>query len=166
MNYPKRKNIRLEGHDYRENGGYYLTICTDQKRCILSSISKGNGTERAVTALTSLGQIVQQTIEETATKYEVIIDSYVIMPNHIHMIIILDEQSRISVGRFVGVIKSVTANRWGKVCESDGIRTGKIWQRNYYDHILRNESDYREKRRYVEDNPDRWNADDLFVASQ
>lgn len=161
MNYPERKNMRLKGYDYSQKGGYFLTICTDRKRCILSKVCTAKD-QRPAVVLENLGRLVHRVIHETAKQYGVMIDECVIMPNHIHMLIFLDEHSQISVGRFVGAVKSITANQWRKYCESVGVDMGKIWQRDYYDHILRNELDYLEKRRYIDENPDKWMLDDMY----
>ena len=82
------------------------------------------------------------------------VDSYIIMPNHIHLILnLLSVEQKMTIGEFVGAVKSVTANSWRKACTERGIVMGKIWQRGYYDHVLRCEEDYIEKRRYIEENP-------------
>jgi hypothetical protein len=60
-------------------------------------------------------------------------------------------------------MKSLAVNKWCKVCDARGTTAGKVWQRNYYDHILRNEADYIEKRKYIEENPDKWCLDDMFI---
>ena len=84
------------------------------------------------------------------------------MPNHIHMIL-FTENSEITVGRFVGAVKSVVSYRWRKICGSRNVLMGKIWQRDFYDHILRNEADYLEKMKYVDENPDKWTQDELYI---
>ena len=160
---PKRKNIRLAGYDYSQRGGYFLTICTDHHKCMLSAIYRGNWKERARVELTHLGRLVENTIFQLAEQHGITIDSCIVMPNHIHMIVFLPENrgtENISVGRFVGAVKSVAYNRYLVMCKHKGIYAGQLWQRNYYDHILRNERDYLEKRKYIEDNPDRWIQND------
>ena len=163
MNIPNRKNIRLQGCDYAKSGGYYVTICTYGKRCILSHIEAGITTERAKVKLTELGEIVEKTIYQTAEMYGVRIPFYVIMPNHIHLILLIDGEARVPLGRMIGALKSLTVMQWREVCNVKGLLMGKIWQRNYYDHILRNELDFLEKLRYMDTNPEKWCEDELFV---
>ena len=164
MDMPKRKNIRLSNYDYSQVGGYFITICTQDKKQILSCVEKGTECFRANVALTELGQIAQKVMEELPAQYGYCLDAYVIMPNHIHMLLMKEaKESDKTVGQLIGAYKSLVANRWYKVCDIKGIAAGKIWQRNYYDHILRNEADYLEKRKYIEENPAKWNLDELYI---
>lgn len=166
MEYPKRKNHRLLGYDYRRQGGYFLTVCTHERQCTLSRVHEGGENERATVELTEMGEILWRVLQDSAQKYGVIMDACVIMPNHIHMVIFLQQGSMVSAGRFVGIVKSITANLWRMRCDERGIRTGKLWQRDYYDHILRNDADYNEKLKYMDENPDKWMLDDLYRESQ
>ena len=87
------------------------------------------------------------------------------MPNHIHMLVTIENGENggsISVGRFIGAFKSIVSNRWSAVCTRRGVIMGKLWQRDYYDHIIRNEADYLEKWKYIDENPDKWAEDDLY----
>ena len=158
----KRKNIRLAEFDYSQSGGYFITICTDKKRQILSRVVVSSETERAKVELTELGRLALETMNKLTPKYGFRLDTYVIMPNHIHMVIFKEAEEK-TVGMLIGAIKSVVTNRWCAVCDEKGVQAGKIWQRNYYDHILRNEADYIEKRKYIEDNPDKWHLDELHI---
>ena len=117
--------------------------------------------ERAKVTLSEFGGIANNVLHELAGRYGFELDAYVIMPNHIHVILFKTGNSNHSVGQFVGAFKSAVSTRWYRVCDQRGITAGKLWQRNYYDHILRNEADYLEKRKYIEDNPDKWGQGDL-----
>lgn len=161
MNLPKRKNMRLPGYDYSEAGGYFITICTNNRTCIFSRVHGGSEQKRARLELTGLGLIVQDVLNELAEKYGVKISACAIMPNHIHLILMMNG-SGVTAGRFVGAFKSVVSNRWQKICDSRGIAMGKLWQRDFYDHILRNEANYLEKLKYIDENPDKWQQDELF----
>jgi len=166
MDMPKRKNIRLSNYDYSQAGGYFITICTQDKKQILSRIEEVTTYTRANVVLTELGQIAQKVMEELPERYGYCLDTYVIMPNHIHMVLFRKTEMKDNaktVGQLIGAIKSLTTNNWCKICDARGITAGKIWQRNYYDHILRNEADYAEKRKYIDENPDKWHLDDLYV---
>ena len=100
------------------------------------------------------------------------IDKYVIMPNHIHFILIKNDlieeratarvATTVTVGRIVGAYKSVVANEWLKICKQSDEVMGKIWQRNYYEHVIRDENDYQIKWNYIEDNPIKWAEDEYY----
>ena len=161
----KRKSIRLCNYDYSQEGGYFITICTEKRRNLLSHIFENGECERAVVKYTRIGQIVEVALLQTAAQQEIVLDSYVIMPNHIHAIVFLEKNTErnLKLGNFVGSFKSIAANRWINVCKAEGYIAGKLWQRNYYEHILRNEKDYLEKRKYIEDNPDQWRMDKEYA---
>jgi len=141
--FPMRKNLRLKDYDYSTDGAYFITICTDGKAKILSDIiPTDDGTKNV---LSSVGQIVEQYIKSIPG-----IDVYVIMPNHVHMIIMKSNGKPIysEIRSFKGLT----------VKNSPGLR----WQRNYYEHVIRDDEDYRVKREYIEDNPRRWADDDYY----
>lgn len=164
MELDKRKNIRLREFDYSQEGGYFITLCTHQRRCMLSQICPGTEMNRASVILSDLGCIADAVLKQVSSRYGFRLDAYVIMPNHIHMVLVKQEgrESGITVGRMVGAYKSIVADQWFKICDQQGITAGKLWQRNYYDHILRNEKDYYEKIRYIDENPDKWRLDDMY----
>ena len=93
MNLPKRKSTRLKGYDYSTPGAYFITICTDNRKCILSNIVVGEGLcALPKHTLTTIGENVEKSIQYIDNNYDgVAIDKYVIMPNHIHLIVILDD---------------------------------------------------------------------------
>ena len=166
MKFYSRKNIRLPGYDYSQEGGYFVTVCTHNRKCTLSRILLGDECERATVELTQLGELVETVLKESAEQYRVKVDSYVIMPNHIHAILFLkgnEGGTPITVGRFVGTVKSIIASRWLKQYRRRGSIMGSLWQRNYYEHILRNEQDYLEKRTYIERNPDQGRIDEEYA---
>ena len=161
MELSRRKNTRLSNYDYSRSGGYFITICTYEKRQTLSRILTGSEKKEAATQLTPLGDVVHRVMKELAAGYGFRLDSYVIMPNHIHVLLMKEtEETNITVGQWIGAMKSMTTTRWCKACDEKGVTAGKVWQRNYYDHILRNEADYIEKRKYIEENPDKWHLDE------
>ena len=142
--YPQRKNPRLKNYDYSTNGVYFITICTENKTKILFHIATADGIIK--TKLSPIGQIVERFIQTIPG-----IDVYVIMPNHIHIIIM--KTSGKPIASDVRSFKGLTV----KNCN------GLILQRNYYEHIIRDEENYRIKRGYIEDNPRRWIDDEYFV---
>ena len=160
----KRKNIRLYGYDYSQTGGYFVTICTSERKCILSRVLPGNQFVLADIQLTALGSITDGVLQEVSERTGIRLSDYVIMPNHIHMILQIPTGGMgYSIGEYVGMFKSLTLHHWRKKCNREGRMMGSVWQRNYYEHILRNEADYMEKLRYIQENPDAWAQDDLYT---
>jgi REP element-mobilizing transposase RayT len=142
---PERKRLRLADYDYSKTGYYFITVCTKDRKQVLSEIvsDADNG---ANVRLTPWG-----TIAETYLKMLSGIDKYVIMPNHIHMIVHkTDGKNLISALR---TFKTVVTKKIGR----------SIWQSSFYDHIIRNREDYLEKWRYIDENPMKW-ADDEYNA--
>ncbi len=141
-----RKKIRLENFDYSTNGAYYVTVCTANKEWTLCEIrpAESIGMDPIVT-MTAIGQVVEE-----ATKKIPGIDKYVIMPNHVHMIIYIRDGKDLPTT--IRLWKSVIARKTGKT----------IWQNRYYDHIIRDERDYLIKWKYIDDNPAKWATDDYY----
>ena len=161
----KRKNIRLYGYDYSQAGGYFVTICTSERKCILSRVLPGNQFVLADIRLTELGRIADCVLHEVSERMGIRLNDYVIMPNHIHMILqIPTGGTGCTIGEYVGMFKSLTLHHWRKICNREGRMMGSVWQRNYYEHILRDEADYLEKLRYIQENPDVWDRDDLYIT--
>jgi len=136
----------------------------------LCDICRGDPCGRPIIRYTQLGQIALETISDIEKKMDIRIDKYVIMPNHIHMIIFIEKdplEKQITagitptIGKIIGGYKSVVAKRWLDVCKKSNVRMGEIWQRSYYDHIIRNEYDYRDIWNYIDVNPDNWTNDEL-----
>ncbi len=164
---PKRKQIRLQTYDYSSAGVYFVTICTAEKKRILSEILPvGEGLAPPETKLSAIGKIVEEQILSLPLRYSTVtIDKYVIMPNHVHLLISL-QSGEISGGAspsptvmdVVRVIKSISTRE----CSAK-YKIKPLWQRSYYEHVVRNEDDYREIWDYIDTNPARW-ADDCYWA--
>lgn len=159
MDLPVRKQIRLPGYEYSSPGAYFVTICTAGRRCILSDIRRGDPCGRPSLILSEYGKIVEQCLKQTESIYAVQIGSYVIMPNHIHLICEIEyprATARVAptLGRIVGALKSLAANQ----CRKAGLN-GTLWQRGYFEHVIRNEEDSRQIREYIDNNPARWAED-------
>ena len=142
---PKRKPNRLNNFDYSQNGAYFVTICTYNRKEILSHITVGDGSP--VPKLTTYGDIVLRLIDEISNKYpNVIVDKYVIMPNHIH--IILTTLNHSGTGNPSPTASNVIA--WLKYTATKEINLSsnsagkRIFQCSFHDHIIRNEQDYLE----------------------
>ena len=93
MDFPKRKPNRLSCYDYSTPGAYFLTICVEGRKCILGRIVGGGNTDAPKVALSAIGTIVQRNIESSKQIPRVYVDKYVIMPNHIHLLLLVDAAS-------------------------------------------------------------------------
>ena len=149
MEQKNRKRNRLENFDYSQNGAYFITICTQDRKEILSEIVGDD----AHIVPKPYGQIAEKYIRNVPE-----IEKYVIMPDHIHMIIRLDNGSmwastptdinanKNKIATIVRSIKTLTTKEIGD----------SIFQRSYYDHVIRNQQDYNEAWEYIENNPVKW----------
>ncbi len=158
----KRKHPRLDNYDYSSAGGYFVTICTQDRRWALSRLV-GRGlapAEKEYLELTQIGEIAEQQILLLEKMYPFLkVDRYVIMPNHIHVIFILKNQAagaspRPTVMDIVCAYKSLTTRECRKIGFKD-----KLFQTSFYEHIIRNRDDYDEIAKYIYENPIRWYYD-------
>ena len=146
---PKRKRLRLQGYDYSSEGCYFLTICTEHRRNLLSTVVGGDdlGAPKEI-KLKPYGKIVEKYILSMEKAYDTIkIENYIIMPNHIHLLILIDTYG-LPRSSAPTIPNAVTAFK--KFVNRDCKRN--IWQRVYIDHIIRNQADYENHWNYVEYN--------------
>ena len=165
----KRKHSRLKSYDYSSSGAYFITICTQDRRCVLSRIV-GRGLAPAETngiEYTLLGTIAKTQLLLLENRYPYLtVDKYVIMPNHIHIILILNNESagaspRPTVMDIVCAYKSLTT----KECKKNGF-DGKLFQTSFYEHIIKGCYDYKALVKYIYENPMRWYYDELYNEEQ
>lgn len=170
MNRPERKPNRLPGYDYSFPGAYFITICTKDRKCILSRIylqNVGEGLAPPAIELTDCGIIIERQIQSVDRRFpNFSVDKYIIMPNHVHLIISANESAggprpSPTVSDVVCAIKSVSAVECKKK-----LGISNIWQRSFHDHIIRNESDYRKIWEYVDSNAQKWQEDCFFVPEE
>ena len=162
MAFPTRKSNRLNNFDYSHNGVYFVTVCTENRLKLLSAIT--NGKEKIpLVKLSPIGTEVEKSISYiNENVHGVTIENFVIMPNHIHLIVILDlEQTRtLSLADVIGRLKSFTNKRFNQI---QGIQNAILWQRSYYDHVIRDEEDYGNIWDYIDRNPVMWLEDEYFA---
>jgi len=154
--------MRLKGHDYSQNGMYFVTICTNGNRSLFWDSDVGANCVRP--PLSKAGIIIEEEISTLASAYpDVCVDNYVIMPNHIHMIIVIS-QPPVSIERtqFAPTLSRVVKQYKGAITKKIGT---SIWQRSYHDHIIRNAEDYSRIFEYINSNPAKWADDRYFAAS-
>ena len=148
-----RKHNRLKEYDYSQNGYYFITICTAEKSKILCDISVGANCVRPKTTFSEIGKIVDENIGILNDTYETVqVDKYVIMPNHIHLILAIQNGRT----QFAPTVSRVIKQFKGKITKQIGYC---IWQKSFYDHIIRDEKDYLRIWEYIENNPDKWTED-------
>ncbi len=178
-----RRSIRLPAYDYAQPGAYFVTVCTQDRQPVLGEVIGGE------MVLSDPGQMVQAIWREMPQHYPgVEVDAFVVMPNHVHGIIILvgptpdvgatpcgcpesSGQARgpaptrvtraMSLADVVHRFKSMTTARYRLGVSRDGWQpfAGRLWQRNYYEHIVRDEEELNRMRQYITDNPAQWDDD-------
>lgn len=169
---PVRRANRLEGYDYSRNGAYFITICSREKQKLFGRVVGGGVLDAPQTLLTPFGKIVAEQLAAMNGFYSgVEVGPAVIMPNHIHFILFVGQGDGASgtpppttgkakapanavVPRFISTLKRYTNRRAG--CN--------LWQRSYYDHIIRDEGDYLAIAGYIQNNPARWREDRFYAA--
>ena len=165
-----RRSIRLKGYDYAQTGAYFVTLVTPGRECFFGDVVNDE------MQLNDAGQIIAAAWEWLADQYpHVELDEWVVMPNHLHgIIIIVDDDgrggsrsaqgdSRIAptpkrkpLGRLIGAFKTVSSKRINELRDTPGL---PVWQRNYFEHIIRNERELDRVREYIANNPLKWALD-------
>ncbi len=170
-----RRSIRLKDYNYTQAGAYFVTVCTYQRESVFGDVA---GEQMRLNEYGCLTQ--DEWLRTASVRPYVALDQFVIMPNHIHGIIVITDPvgatRRVapttvvaaagrgtprgpasgSIGAVIGQFKSLTARRINKLRETPGT---PVWQRNYYEHIIRDESSLDQIRQYILDNPARWAND-------
>ena len=164
MELPKRKPTRLKKYDYSTPGAYFVTICVKDRKQLLSKIIVGQGLAPAENHLTDFGTIAKEQIENLENRYQGIkIDKYVIMPNHIHILISnYDVTAGASpcptISDIICAFKSITTRK----CKTIGLNQQHLFQSSFHDHIIRNENDYKKIWEYIDTNVKRWENDCFY----
>lgn len=162
----RRKSIRIPEYDYSQNGVYFVTVCTHDRKHILGTINVSNDAEfpnaavgadiiRPHVTLTGIGKLVEKYILKINVVYPtVFVDKYVIMPNHIHLLLSIENTD----GRMVSAptISTVVGQMKRAVSKEAGIG---VWQKSFYEHIVRNQRDYLDIWQYIDSNPYKWEED-------
>jgi REP element-mobilizing transposase RayT len=171
-----RRSIRLRNYDYTQAGAYFVTICVQDRECLFGEITN------RVMRLHDAGNIVaEQWIKTGDIRDTVELDAWTVMPNHFHGIIVLIDTARRGTARRAPTCRAPTTERFGKPV-SGSLPTivrafksaatknvnilrntpgNKLWQPNYWEHIIRNETELQRIREYIHNNPARWHEDAL-----
>jgi len=174
-----RRSIRLPDYDYSDAGAYFITLCARNHGCLFGTVENG------AVRLTALGEIVRdEWLKTPAIRPRVFPDLFVVMPNHFHAIFFLAPglkdharkcrphpilvkyghlrpkgPKRGSVGAIVGQLKGAIS----RAARKAGVApVGSLWQRDLYEHVIRNDRDLDARRHYVQNNPTRWTEDEYY----
>jgi putative transposase len=164
---PNRQSIRLPAFDYRSGGAYFVTICTRNRECIFGSIEQGK------LRPSRRGLVAQSRWADIPAHHEnVTLDAFVLMPNHLHGVVFLNSRATQvsplqlkrpamgptpgSLGAIMGSFKSAVSREINRRRPGAG---DHLWQRNYYEHVIRNDRSLYEIRTYILGNPQRWEHD-------
>ena len=161
---PIRKNIRLENYDYSDGGGYFITVCAKDRKCLFGNVNKNcvkiNCDEKDMVLLSNVGQIVENAICHIEESYNhlVELDKHIVMPNHIHLILFLSGRKSDEGGRpMTAPTLSQIVNQFKGYCSK---QIGHpVWQKSFHDHIIRNQADYNRIWEYVDTNAIKWESD-------
>lgn len=180
MNLPNRHSIRLKGYDYSQQGCYFVTICANNRQMLFGSVGVGRDRpDQSEMVLNKFGKIVDRIIQSLPKRFAMNVDIYQIMPNHIHLIIVIVgahhdapvthhdapelgraihesplQQKRSLLSQIVGFLKMNSSRSIHKINGSQN-----VWQRNFYEHVIRNETELIKIREYIKTNPAMWDRD-------
>lgn len=163
---PERKKNRLTNYDYSSYGAYFITICTKNKKNFFWEKEQTYNVGEDIilppqkVLLTHYGKIAEKAIKSVPDKYSFLeLLQYVVMPNHIHLILRIADNN----GKMISSPTSIiTVIGQMKRCVSKEIGIS-VWQRSFYDHIIRNNDDYDMISRYIYENPTKWKDDCLYT---
>jgi REP element-mobilizing transposase RayT len=161
-----RHTPRLKDYDYSSDGAYFMTLCTHNRECIFGHIIDGEMLPN------EYGKIVRDEWHNLPNRYlNIGLDAIVVMPNHIHAIIVIHDvgaihelplrndmahRRRMLIPTIIGYVKMKTAKRINQCRNTTGIH---VWQRNYHEHVIRDEDDLYRVREYINNNPFQWDMD-------
>ena len=161
---PRRKHPRLKEYDYSSAAFYFVTICAHNRKCLFSRIV-GRGLAPAENRYSSYGVIAVEQLRQLEKRYPFVkVDQYVIMPNHIHAILGLEQEAagaspRPTLTDIICAYKSLTTKACKKVQPIE-----KVFQTSFYEHVIRGKEDYKEIAEYIQNNPKQWELDKLYEA--
>ena len=160
MEFPKRKQNRLREYDYSTPNAYFISICTHNRKNLFWTYAEAAIDHPEDIPLTNLGMTVKQVIYDIPNHYPAItVDHAVVMPNHIHLLLQINTDTD---GRPMAAptISTVINQTKGVVSKIAGF---SVWQKGFYDHVIRSAQDYLDIWNYIEGNPGKWTEDKLFI---
>ena len=161
MSLRHRRSPRLQGYDYSQEGASFLTICNHERRHLFGMIQDGR------VILSALGEIAAQELQQLPSHWPtIILDVIVVMPNHVHAIVVLStnaanpQGASPTLGQIVGNYKGGVT----RLARQRNLTDVEIWQGRYHDHIIRNEKAFETIQAYIMTNPERWQNDVFYTA--
>ena len=152
MVFPSRKATRIPGFDYSSENYYFVTICTHEKQCIFGKAG----------ILNHWGELAKKESQRIPEHFSgVCVEPYIVMPNHIHMIVALNDANCVSLNNVVGLYKSGVTRKIHK--EQPGFT---VWQRSFHDHIIRNQREYEKIWQYITYNDQKWTEDCYYQETE
>jgi len=155
-----RRSIRLAGYDYSQCGAYFVTVCAANRECLFGDIADGE------MHLNSYGLLVESSWVELRDTYPYVnLDAWVLMPNHLHGVVVITDEAvdatkiimkRKPLGNLIGAFKTISTRRINELRGSSGT---PVWQRNYYEHVIRSDAVLCRVRDYIQANPGNWSTD-------
>ena len=161
MELPKRKPNRLTEYDYSTPNAYFITVCTQERKNLFWADAGAVIDCPENIPLTNLGMMVKQVIYDITRHYPAIMVNHaVVMPNHIHLLLQINTDID---GRPMAAptISTVINQTKGVISKKAGF---SVWQKGFYDHVIRNDNDYRDIWNYIEGNPSKWAEDKLYIS--
>ncbi|NER84462.1 MAG: transposase [Leptolyngbya sp. SIO1D8] len=168
---PRRNTLRLRGYDYSSQGAYFVTLCTHQRACLFGKILDGK------TQLSPSGRIAEDFWQQIPTHFpNVELDEFIVMPNHLHGIIVIKQAvidnrpgtsthqkfgNMLKPGALSTIVRSFKSATTRHINLLRAAPGSPVWQRNYYDHIIRNAASYGRIQYYIRQNPLSWQTDQL-----
>ena len=164
----KRRSIRLKNYDYAQQGVYFVTVCTYHRECLFGEVKNGE------MCLNDYGLIVNRCWRALIHHYgNIELGMHIIMPNHFHGIINIIQQSNVGAGlkpaptnhalsEIVRALKTFSSRQINQLRNSPG---APVWQRNYFERVIRNERELMKMREYIRNNPHLWDTDDENPAA-
>lgn len=144
-----RKSPRMKNYDYSSANYYFITICTHEKKCIFYN----NG------VLNANGITAKVCMQEIADHFCCVrVDKFVIMPNHVHAIIVIEREGEANISSVVGQYKAAVSKRI-----HEELSNTTVWQRSFHDHIIRNQASYERIWSYIDTNPQLWSKDCFYT---
>jgi REP element-mobilizing transposase RayT len=155
----QRHSIRLPGYDYAQGGAHYITLCTARRARLFGHIAAGRMT------LSALGRAAEEEwLQTPQIRPNVDLDAFVVMPDHFHAVVVIAERADVAtasgfrspshtLGAIVRGFKAAVTRQANTLWQTSGMI---VWQRNYYEHIVRDDADLDRIRRYIAANPTRW----------
>ena len=149
MTFYSRKSPRIPNYDYASENYYFITVCTHNRKCLFGYPERHN----------EFGEITRRHIEQIPSHYDnVYVDKYVVMPNHIHLILYVGSGKKADAKQVIAQYKSGVSREIRKI-----IPDLKLWQRSFHDHVIRSKADYERIWLYIEGNPQCWDKDCFYM---